>query len=805
MTPVPPVAHGAAAPPDPAPEPGLYTVAVRTLCEFAAKAGDLDLRFTPAPSAQQGMAGHQAVAGAQGAHYQAELPLEGRHRHLRVRGRADGFDPVAGRLDEVKTFKGDLARQPANHLALHWAQAQVYGALLCRQRGLDRLTLALVYFDVGRQQAAPPLLRSCSAAELQAFFEGLCEQFLRWADQELAHRAGRDTGLRGLPFPHAGFRVGQRPLAEAVYRAARAGRCLMAQAPTGIGKTVGTLYPLLKAMPTQGLDRAAFLTAKGSGRALALDAVQALRQASPALPLRVLELVARDKACEHPDKACHGDACPLARGFYDRLPSARADAVAQAATHTLDRERLRAVALAHQVCPYYLGQELARWSDLLVGDYNHYFDSHALLHGLALAQGWRLGLLVDEAHNLVERGRAMYSATLHSAAWRAARAAAPPALRAPLARLHRGWGALARAQATDHAVLDGPPEAFCSALQAATAAIGEHLADDPAGLGPAQLPLMAVYFDALQFCRLLDSFGSHSLLDLTRHAAAPGRGRQRADSSIALRNLLPAPFLGPRFEAAHCTVLFSATLAPRAFYVDALGLPADSAWLDVDAPFRPEQLRVRIVREVSTRYADRAASLGPIAALLAAQYRRQPGLYLAFFSSFDYLQQAADAFAAAHPQVPHWRQGRQLDEAGRQAFLARFTPGQQGIGFAVLGGVFAEGIDLPGSRLIGAFIATLGLPQINPLNEALRQRQQDAFGAGYAYTYLYPGLRKVVQAAGRVIRTLDDQGSLHLIDDRFDRPEVRRLLPRWWRLEAAGTTPETAAGAEVAPAPGAAV
>ncbi len=764
--------------------PAPYTIAVRTLCEFAAKAGDLDLRFTPAPTARQGVAGHQAAAASQGAHYQAELALAGQYRHLRVRGRADGFDPVAGRLDEVKTFKGDLSRLPDNHRALHWAQAKVYGALLCRQQGLASLALALVYFDIGRQQPAPPLVQVCTAAELTRFFETLCEQFLQWADQELAHRSARDGALRGLAFPHAGFRSGQRDLAAAVYNAARSGRCLMAQAPTGIGKTLGTLFPLLKACPGQGLDKLFFLTAKGSGRSLVLDAVHTLRQAHPVLPLRVLELTARDKACEHPDKACHGDACPLARGFYDRLPAARSAAVALAGGQTLDRAQVRQAALAHQVCPYYLGQELARWADLVVGDYNHFFDSHALLHGLAQAQGWRVAVLVDEAHNLIERGRAMYSASLHSAAWRAARAAAPARLKPALTRLQRCWAALSQAQSAPYTVLDGPPAALCSALQAASTAIGDYLADDPASLGPAQAPLMAVYFDALQFCRLLDSFGAHSLLDLTQHAPAGGGRRRAPESSLGLRNLLPAPFLQPRFEAAHTSVLFSATLAPRGFYADLLGLPADTAWVDVAGPFKAEQLQVRIARDVSTRYADRAASLAPIAGLLAAQFARGPGLYLAFFSSFEYLQQAADAFAAAHPQVPQWRQGQRMDEAARTGFLARFSPGHAGIGFAVLGGLFAEGIDLPGDRLVGAFIATLGLPQVNPLNEVLRRRLQAAYGAGYDYTYLYPGLRKVVQAAGRVIRSLDDRGSLHLIDDRFARPEVLQLLPAWWALQA---------------------
>ena len=864
------------APPTLSSTPSRYTVTVRSLCEFAAKQGDLDLRFTPSPSARQGIAGHQAVAAQRGLRYQAELPLAGQYQHLQVRGRADGYDPDAQRLDEVKTFRGDLARQPANHRLLHWAQAKVYGHLLCQQLALPAITVALVYFDVGRQQAAAPLTQHCTAADLQAFFESLCQRFLHWADAELLHRARRDRALEGLAFPHAGFRAGQRPLAEAVYRRAKSGGCLLAQAPTGIGKTLGTLFPLLKACPSQGIDKLVFLTAKGSGRGLAMDALDSLRglSATPpgahrdvlpgapvdvpldtppgALALRVINLVSRDKACEHPDKLCQGDSCPLARGFYDRLPAARAAAVAQADQQALTQQALRQTALAHQVCPYYLGHELARWCDVLVGDYNHWFDSSALLHGLAQAQGWRVALLIDEAHNLPDRARQMYSAELDSTAWHALRAVAPAVLKKPLARVQRCWARCVQSNALAGAagVAVGPtgpagpagqpgmaddsysahadvPPALARALQEMVAAIGDYLADqplrptgeadtaaagaaesagaagaadsanianiadtaEPTATTPASLArrLMPVYFEALAFCRLLDSFGPHSMFDITR---APAGGQRARKSTLCLRNVLPAPFLAPRFAAAHCNVLFSATLSPQAFYADTLGLPADTGWLDVAAPFHPRQLRVHIVRQVSTRYADRAASLVPIADLVARQYRQQPGHYLAFFSSFDYLQQAAATLALRHPHIPAWQQERQMDEAQRSAFLARFTPGGRGIGFAVLGGVFAEGIDLVGNRLIGAFIATLGLPQINPRNEEMRRRQQAAFGAGYEYTYLVPGLRKVVQAAGRVIRTPTDVGSVHLIDDRFARPEVRRLLPAWWRIEPALPPPD---------------
>lgn len=760
----------------------LPSVAVRALCEFAAKAGDLDLRFTPAPTAQEGQAGHRLVAARRGPGHQAEVAVDTRWRGLlHVRGRADGFDPGRQRVEEVKTFKGELARMPANHRALHWAQAKAYGWLLCQAHGLPGLTVALVYLDLHDQQETV-LEQALDAATLEAHFDGLCTRYLAWGQAEQAHRTARDAALRALAFPHPAFRPGQRELAEAVYKAVRHGRTLMAQAPTGIGKTVGTLFPALKAMPAAGLDKLHFLTAKTPGRQLALDALAQIGRAAPALPLRVVELVARDKACAHPGSACHGESCPRARGFYDRLPAARADAVAQAAQgRALDAAAQRTLGEAHAVCPYYLGQELARWADVVVGDYNHFFDVTALLHALGQVHGWRAALLLDEAHNLVERARAMYSAALDPAQFAAARQAAPPALKRPLDRLHRAWQALAKAHPGEHGVLPGPPAAFARALQDAVAAIGEHLAEPAAAAEPG--PLLEFFFGAMLFTRLLEAFGPHALFDLTQ--AAPARGRRAARVRPGVRNLLPAPHLAPRWAAAHGAVLFSATLAPQAFYADTLGLPAATAWVDVPAPFRAEQLGVTVVRRVSTRWRDRAASVAPIARLIARQFAARPGNYLAFFSSFDYLDQVAQQLAAQSPGLPQWRQARAMAEAERAAFLARFAPGGAGVGFAVLGGVFAEGIDLPGRRLIGAFIATLGLPQVNPLNEAMRQRLDERFGAGYDYTYLYPGLRKVVQAAGRVIRTPEDEGTVHLIDDRFARAEVRRLLPAWWAVDTA--------------------
>ncbi|EJM97628.1 ATP-dependent DNA helicase [Herbaspirillum sp. YR522] len=744
-----------------------FTVAVRTLCDFTARAGDLDLRFTPTPTAQQGIQGHALVAARRGDGYRSEVALAGEHGRLHVRGRADGYDPHGNVLEEVKTYRGQLASIPDNQRHLHWAQLRVYGHLLCQQLDLDSVNLSLIYFNIGNQQETA-LSELRTRAELAALFADQCDRFSAWAMQELAHRDARDAALGAMRFVHDDFRAGQRQLAEAVFRANAGGRDLLAQAPTGIGKTLGTLFPALKAAPRHGIDKVFFLAAKTPGRQLALDAAATLK-AKAVLPLRVLELAAREKACEYPDRMCRGDSCPLAQGFYDRLPAARAACLE---APLLDRATLREIGLAHHVCPYYLGSEMTRWSDVVVGDYNYWFDSGAMLYHLALANDWRVSVLADEAHNLVSRARSMYSAQLARGDLRAAQAMAPPVVRKALEKLGRAWTAAGKDAPLPYQVLDKPPARFIDALANAVAAITEYLADSAVPLEPA---LREFYFAAMSLARLAESFGPHSLFDLTRE--------DLRNTVLCIRNVAPAPFLGPRFAFAHSSTLFSATLSPWHYFADLLGLPATTAWVDVASPFTASQLEVHVAHGISTRWQGRAASLAPISALMAHQYAQRPGNYLAFFSSFDYLQQALQQFERDHPDIPTWCQSRRMSEAHRADFLGRFVAGGRGVGFAVLGGSFGEGVDLPGERLIGAFVATLGLPQINPVNEQLRRRMDQMFGAGYDYTYLYPGMQKVVQAAGRVIRTEHDRGTVWLIDDRFAQAEVQGLLPAWWQLQ----------------------
>lgn len=804
----------------------VYTVAVRDLCEFTAKVGSLDLRFTPAPTASQGMLGHQIVAQRRGPEHETEVKLSGQFHSLRVAGRCDGYNPQRNELEEVKTHRGRVDAIADNHRQLHWAQAKVYGALMCQSRGLAEITLTVVYYEV-MTQVETPETEVFTASELQQFFEAQCTTFLVWARKELAHRQARDRHLEALSFPQLPFRAGQRELASAVYRACTQSHTLRAQAPTGIGKTIGTLFPSLKAMPVRGLDKLFFLTAKTPGRQVALDALARLGKsaddnpsATPGThgtetPLRVVELVARDKSCEHPDKACHGESCPLANGFYDKLPQAR-EAAAQ--VRWLDRSQLRSVALEYAVCPYYLGQEMVRWADVVVGDYNHYFDRHAMLYALTVAQDWKVTVLVDEAHNLYSRACSMYSADLTQAEAIAVRPHVPPAVRSKLDGLLNEWQLLLDGQAreTDSTtpdagptsswqLLDDLPEDWVRALQKLNSAIGEHLNNHPT---QAHGPVLPFYFRTLSFAGLADSLGDHSLCELDTSTTS-GDALEAASSALSsgadatanqlsldagaleppdwatgkltLRNIVPAPFLLPRIQAADSMVLFSATLYPQDYDQNLLGLPDDTRHLEVPSPFSPDQLQVKVL-PISTRMVDRARTLDTLVRTMADQYARVPGNYLAFFSSFDYLQKAQQRLQQQHPGIPVWSQARTMDEPSRQVFLDRFAEQGRGIGFAVLGGVFGEGVDLPGSRLIGAFIATMGFPQFDQVSEAIRERMEAKFGRGYDYTYVYPGIQKVVQAAGRVIRTETDTGTVWLMDRRYGEGRYRGLLPEGWGL-----------------------
>ncbi|MDT0635180.1 ATP-dependent DNA helicase [Spectribacter hydrogenoxidans] len=749
-----------------------FSASVRAFCAFVARRGDLDHRFTPSPTAAQGMAGHAAVARRRPGDYHTEVPITGIINGLRLSGRIDGVAASPLAIEEIKTFRGRYDRIPENHRALHRAQLETYGALYCREHRLTRIELRLVYYDVDhRQEHVEPWLADADALEAALIEQADC--YLKWADAQADHVRRRNAALRDLTFPHAQPTVGQAQLMTAVDTAIREQTDLLAQAPTGVGKTLGTLYPALAALGNGQLDRLLYLTAKTSAQQEAVKALDSLAVDERPLPLRRLVLAARDRACEHPDKACHGQSCPLARGFFDRLPAARQ---AAAEHHELTPLRLKTIAAAHRVCPYYLGQEMAHWSDVVIGDYHYYFDQSALLHALTREYRWRVAVLVDEAHNLIDRARTMYSAALDQAELRAAAAGLPGAVRPALQALDRALSTL-EPSVEDNINADtrALPTQVSQTLTSTAAAITAYLAHDPDGADQA---LLEICFAVLALLRLTEAFGPHSFCDITRTERQQGLFRENL-TRVAIDNVVPGPHLAPRLNSAVSVIAFSATLSPVSFYQRMLGFEPDVPVCDAPSAFRREQLQVRHVTDIPTAPAMRRASAAPIAALIGRVARRRPGNYLVCFSSFAYLRTVADTFERDCPEVSCCRQTPAMSDRDRRRLLAAFEPSAQQVVFAVLGGVFSEGIDLPGDRLVGAFIVTLGLPAFDDRNQRTARRIETLMGAGegYRFTYLYPGLRKVVQAAGRVIRSTRDEGSVWLIDPRWRNPDIQCLMP----------------------------
>lgn len=748
-------------------------VAIRTLVEFAAKRGSLDRRFTPAPSGQEGIEGHQKVTARRANDYQTEVGLSITYGDITFRGRADGYHPTRHCIEEIKTFYGDVERIPENHRELHWAQAKCYGWLFCAQHECDEINLSLIYFELA-DELEYPLEQTWSAEELKDYFEQLAQKYCAWHQQLSARQQQLHQWLEQLQFPYGTMHAAQRVMAEAVYKAAVTGRVVMAEAPTGTGKTLAALFPTLKAMPRTPVDKIFYLTAKTTGKQLALENIELIAsdKTNPA-PLRSLELTAQEKSCLEPEKKCRGDSCQYALDFYTKLPSARQAAFA---IPILDKHALNQLAQEFTICPFYLGMEMARWVDVVVADVNYYFDGTPLLLGLTLEFDWKPCLLVDESHNLIERGRGMYTAELNRADLRNAKKSAPAPIKKALEKINKAWLVLMKslpATTNTYIRLDLLPEKLGLALEEFTTRYIEFLQQNPDH--PIQEGIMQeLFFAALNYLRTIDIFDEDFCIDLQAVGSK--------DEILTLRNLIPAKQLAARLDTAHCACFFSATLHPTRYYQALLGLPEDSVHIKVPSPFNSQQLSVNIATRLSTRYKDRAAAINPLCDIVIQQLQNVPGNALVFFSSYEFLQQA-ETQLRKHLTTTNIQlvvQSRRMSEQDRETFIAQFNQQDNLLGLAVLGGAFSEGVDLAGNALKGAFIATLGLPQVNPINEYLRQVMNDKFGQGYDFTYTYPGIQKVIQAAGRVIRTTSDEGYVWLLDQRFEQPQIKNLLPEWW-------------------------
>ena len=767
------------------PEILALTLPIRRLVEFLLRTGSIDSRFTGFDRALEGARLHrklQRAAVKEYPDYQAEAALKQDYTCAGIaytlEGRADGiFTDKDGTptIDEIKTTTLPPEFITGEQSPEHWAQAQVYAAIYARQQGLPAMRVRLVYYQVD-EDLEFTFNHDYSADALDAIVTDLLTQYAPWAKRSAEWQRMSRASRQALPFPFASYRPGQRAMMNAVYKTCTEGGQLLCQAPTGIGKTMSVLFPALKAVGEGG--PIFYLTARGTTRAAAENALALLRAADPDLKLRSVTLTAKDKICLQEHRECTPEACPYANGYYDRVKAALWDGLD---THALTADALQALARKHKVCPFELGLDLSLWCDVVVGDYNYLFDPVVHLMRFFETAGDYL-FLIDEAHNLPGRARDMHSASLCKSAFYDAKkqlGKGKSSLKNALTKVnnifiewrHRCEEVLGDSRFGRTYFEKSRAEDFDRALTKLCEPL-EIWLDEHRAPGETHDALLQLYFDIRAWLRVADTFDNHFVLQIS----AVG-----SEVRAAMLCLDPSDFLAADFAKGRAAVLFSATLAPAGYYKDLCGLP-DARAVALRSPFDPANMGLWCARRVSTRYKDRADSIAKVSDLLAVMAAAQPGHYLAFFPSYSYLQQVWENFTARYPDQPTLCQESSMDEGQRTEFLAQFLArdGKPLLGFAVLGGVFGEGVDLTGESLIGVAVVSPGLPQIGPRQEQLRDYFEETRGAGFDYAYRYPGMNKVLQAAGRVIRTPQDRGVVLLIDDRFLAPDTRRLMPPHW-------------------------
>ena len=767
------------------PEILALTLPIRRLVEFLLRTGSIDSRFTGFDRALEGARLHrklQRAAVKEYPDYQAEAALKQDYTCAGIaytlEGRADGiFTDKDGTptIDEIKTTTLPPEFITGEQSPEHWAQAQIYAAIYARQQGLPAMRVRLVYYQVD-EDLEFTFNHDYSADALDAIVTDLLTQYAPWAKRSAEWQRMSRASRQALPFPFASYRPGQRAMMNAVYKTCTEGGQLLCQAPTGIGKTMSVLFPALKAVGEGG--PIFYLTARGTTRAAAENALTLLRAADPDLKLRSVTLTAKDKICLQEHRECTPEACPYANGYYDRVKAALWDGLD---THALTADALQALARKHKVCPFELGLDLSLWCDVVVGDYNYLFDPVVHLMRFFETAGDYL-FLIDEAHNLPGRARDMHSTSLCKRAFYDAKkrlGKGKSSLKNALTKVnnifiewrHRCEEVLGDSRFGRTYFEKSRAEDFDRALTKLCEPL-EIWLDEHRAPGETHDALLQLYFDIRAWLRVADTFDNHFVLQMS----AVG-----SEVRAAMLCLDPSDFLAADFAKGRAAVLFSATLAPAGYYKDLCGLP-DARAVALRSPFDPANMGLWCARQVSTRYKDRADSIAKVSDLLDVMAAAQPGHYLAFFPSYSYLQQVWEDFTARYPDQPTLCQESSMDEGQRTEFLAQFLArdGKPLLGFAVLGGVFGEGVDLTGESLIGVAVVSPGLPQIGPRQEQLRDYFEETRGAGFDYAYRYPGMNKVLQAAGRVIRTPQDRGVVLLIDDRFLAPDTRRLMPPHW-------------------------
>ncbi len=758
-------------------------ISVRNLIAFVLRSGDLDSRFMGASRAVEGTRAHQKIQKARkeevkdGQEYIPEVwlshSLEYKGMTITVEGRADGVlwknDIVI--VDEIKTTTRPLEQIDEHYNMLHWAQVKCYAYILATQNGLKELDIQLSYYQLDTQEIKN-LLQHFSITQLKDFFDQLIERYFLWAEMVNTWQIKRQRSIKSLDFPFVTYRKGQRNLAVAVYKTIVQRKKLFVKAPTGIGKTISTLFPAVKAMGEGYTTKIFYLTAKTITRQVAEEAF--IKMKTKGLLLKTITLTAKDKICFKDESNCNPEYCKFAKGHFDRVNDASKDIFNH--ENLMTREVIEKYARKYQICPFEFSLDMALWVDSIICDYNYVFDPRVYLKRFFEENDDKDYIfLIDEAHNLVDRSRAMFSAELNKSSFldvKRIMKEKEPEIAKVSNKLNKFMLTAKKECGKEKSLVqEKEPKEIVPLLKKFINVSEKWLAKNEQSNGHKEL--LELYFEVKIFVRIAELYDERFVTYIQKN---------NRDVKIKLFCIEPSYLLSEAVKRGKTAVFFSATLTPLDYFRDMLGGAKEDYMIQLSAPFDNNNRCLLIANSISTKYSDRENTYDIIADYLNTVVLQKAGNYLVFFPSYKYMYEVYDIFRERYSGISTIMQSSFMTEQEREAFLDIFRPNlsEPLLGFAVLGGIFSEGIDLKGERLVGVVVVGVGLPQICLERDIIKNYFQNKNNYGFEYAYMYPGMNKVLQASGRVIRSEEDRGIILLIDERFAYSNYIRVFPREW-------------------------
>ena len=757
-------------------------VSVRNLVEFIMRGGDIDNRTSGSMEKEAMLMGgrlHRKIQRSMGSDYHAEVPLKTvvpcDGFRLQVEGRADGIiiHEEDGKkevsIDEIKGVLRDL-EHITEPVKVHLAQAKCYAHIYACQNRMQQIKVQMTYCHLDTEEIKR-FVMEYTAEELEEWFNELIRQYEKWAKFQIEWEITRNASIKKTEFPFV-YRPGQRDVAAAVYRTILRRKKLFIQAPTGVGKTISTVFPAVKAVGEGLGDKIFYLTAKTITRTVAEQAFRSMKDQG--LCMKVVTLTAKEKICFCEETVCNPEACPYAKGHFDRVNDAVYDMLANG--DDIDRGAIERQAEKFKVCPFELSLDISTWVDAVICDYNYVFDPNAhLKRFFSEGSSGNYIFLIDEAHNLVERGREMYSATLYKEDFLDLRKQVKH-LDGKLARrlgdVNKLFLELKR-ECENYQILSSVSHIVLKLMNLLTEM--ERFMEEPSD-DETRENVLSLYFQVRSFVNIYDILDENYVI----YSELEENGRFK----IKLFCVNPAVNLQDYLDYGSGTVFFSATLLPIHYYKNLLSVEKDDYAIYAQSSFPEENMLLLQARDVSTRYTMRDSNMyRRYAKYIEKTARCKKGNYMVFFPSYKFMQEVYGQFVRSEEKIDIILQSQNMGEQEREKFLEEFDRDRDNslVGFCVMGGVFSEGIDLTADRLIGAIIVGTGLPQVCNDREILKGYFDARGMRGFDYAYLYPGINKVLQSAGRVIRTETDRGIILLLDERFSQRQYRDSFPREWK------------------------